>query len=250
MRLLIANDDGIESPALWALVDALRQRHEIVVAAPLHEQSGTGHAFTFRKTLKVQEQMRNGVRLLLVDGFPSDCVKFGLCHLGLSSFDLVLSGINPGDNAGVCEPYSGTLACAREAALFGIPAIAFSSLENDQGHYDAIAQWAARLLESPLPPFPRGTYWNVNFPKAPPSQWKDVKVCRASTAMFVDRYEEVEPGTWQLVGHKNPAGIVPGTDDAWLALGHPALAPLHVDSTHPELAERLDHSFPPAASQP
>ena len=244
MRLLIANDDGLESPALWTLVAALKGQHDVVVATPAFEQSGTGHAFTFRKTLQVARKDRGDVRVFVVDGFPSDCVKFALCHLGLSSFDLVLSGINPGDNAGVCEPYSGTLACAREAALFGIPAIALSSLECEPGHYQAIANWTARLLESPLPPFPRGVYWNVNFPKTAPAGWKDLRVCRASSAMFQDRYEEVAPGTWQLVGYKNPAGIEPGTDDAWLALGHPALVPLRIDSTHPELAEKLDHPFP------
>ena len=249
MRLLIANDDGVKSPALWILVDALRAHHEIVVATPAHEQSGTGHAFTFQHAIHVAQQSRDGLPVYVVDGFPSDCVKYAICHVGLANFDLVLSGINPGDNAGVCESYSGTLACAREAALFGLPAIALSSLGTTPAHFQAIAAWAAKLLECPLPPFPRGAFWNVNFPAMPPLEWQELKICRASSAMFLDRYQETTPGTWQLIGNKNPVGIEPGTDDAWLALGHPALVPLRIDSTHHELAERLESTFPAAASK-
>lgn len=245
LKVLVANDDGPSSPALKILVEALAPRFQVAVAVPSEQRSGTGHGFTFCQPLAVEATQLWGVPALLVGGLPSDAVKFAVCQGLPWRPDIVVAGINPGENAGVCAPYSGTAACAREAALWGIPAVALSSLGMDDAHYQAIASWAVRLLGSGLPPTPSGTFWNVNFPHHHPRDWGEVKVCRGSNSMFKDHYRPVADGTWQLEGRKPHGEFEPDTDDFWLESGHPAMVPHRADPTDFELLARMDWN-PPA----
>ena len=127
-RILISNDDGVESANMLALAGALSPLGEVFVFAPKSEQSGISHAFTVRRGLHVQESPVSGAyKAFSMDGTPADCVKFALGHFaahGLSTegagpgaFDVCFSGINVGENSGVSSLYSGTVAGAREAAL-------------------------------------------------------------------------------------------------------------------------------------
>ncbi|HXP90534.1 MAG TPA: 5'/3'-nucleotidase SurE [Fibrobacteria bacterium] len=247
MKVLVVNDDGPDSPALKPLVFALRDLFEVSISVPSSQRSGTGHGFTFLSPVSVRRTELFGVPALLTGGLPSDAVKFAVCT-GFPRPDVVLAGINPGENAGVCAPYSGTVACAREAALWGLPAVALSSLGLDDAHYAAIADWAARLLGSGLPPTPPGTFWNVNFPSHPPGEWGDVRLCPGSNAMFRDRYLDQGDGYWQLEGRKDPERVEPGSDDDWLRRGHPAMVPQRADATDHDFLERLDW-VPPSSIQ-
>lgn len=240
LKVLVVNDDGPESLALAPLVDALRGHHEVFVSVPAHQRSGTGHGFSFLQPLQVRSTVVAGVPAFLVDGLPADAVKFAVCGGAPWKPDVVLAGINPGENAGVCAPYSGTVACAREAALFGIPALALSSMGMDMAHYHAIADWAARLLAAGLPPHRRGLFWNVNFPLRHPAGWGDVKICRGSTSMFRDAYHPVGVDRWQLEGTKDPLAVEPGSDDDWLSKGHPAMVAHRADPTDHEFLRDLD----------
>jgi 5'/3'-nucleotidase SurE len=123
-RILITNDDGVHSPGIHALAEALRPLGEVVVVAPLTEASAIGHALTLRRPLRI-EAFDAG--RYAVDGTPTDCVNIALkILLGGQTPDLVASGINKGYNLGDDVTYSGTVAGALEAALLGIPAIAVS----------------------------------------------------------------------------------------------------------------------------
>lgn len=248
LRLLVANDDGPESPALHALVASLSAVHEVGVAIPAGQRSGTGHGFTFVRPFRVERSSIAGAPALLVDALPADAVKYALCELPFGRPDLVLSGINPGENAGLSAPYSGTVACAREAALWGFPALALSSAGMSEAHWRAIADWTVRLLAGPLPPTPRGVFWNVNFPEADPGRWKEPRVCAGGLAMFRDAYRRQDDGLLQLAGVKLPSDLVPGTDDDWLHRGHPVLVPHRVDSTAHELLAECRWT-PPAVPQ-
>jgi len=247
LRVLVANDDGLDSPALHALVEALVPVHEILVAVPSRQCSGTGHGFTFTRPLAVSETTLHGARVLIVDGLPSDAVKYAICTHSTRP-DVVLSGINPGENAGVCAPYSGTVACAREAALWGVPAYALSTLGMDASHYQAIARWALQLLASP-PPTPVGSFWNINFPAHAPHQWGEPQVCAGAMAMFRDVYRPVGDGLWQLEGYKPLDAIAPDSDDDWLRRGHPTLVPHRVDATDHDLLNRTAWKPPTALVQ-
>jgi 5'-nucleotidase len=168
-RILVTNDDGVHSPGIQALADALAPLGEVMVVAPLAEASAIGHALTLRRPLRIEEF---GERRYAVDGTPTDCVNIALkILLGGQLPDLVASGINKGYNLGDDVTYSGTVAGALEGALLGLPAIAVSlgfggKRGADFRHAARVAGDVAQaLLARPLPP---RTFLNVNVPPGEP----------------------------------------------------------------------------------
>ena len=129
MHILLTNDDGIQAPGLWALYNRFVKNHSISVIAPDREQSAVGHAITLNRPLRVSRVSMNGnCSGYAVSGTPADCVKLGVLELLDTKPDMLISGINPGANVGVNVNYSGTVAAAKEAALYGITAMAVSSI--------------------------------------------------------------------------------------------------------------------------
>jgi 5'-nucleotidase len=172
-------------------------------------------------------------------------VKFAVAHLfKATEIDLVLSGINLGENAGMSAVYSGTVAAAREGAMWGIPSIAVSVWHNAPERLTHAVDWILRLLRKPsrLPQRPGGL-WNVNFPPCAPSEIKGALVTRMSTVMFRDTYEAVrtEHGLteFRLVGYKPQDEFVAGTDDWALAQGRISITPLKVSQSDGAEADRL-----------
>ena len=128
--ILFTNDDGIESPGLWALVEVFTEVGDILVCAPREQQSGTGRSMpvTSRGTIHPQEMAINGHvhTVYAVDGTPAQSVQHAVIELADRSPSLVVSGINYGENAGNGVTISGTVGAALEAASFDIPALAVS----------------------------------------------------------------------------------------------------------------------------
>lgn len=122
MNILISNDDGWAAPGIEALLEVAESFGECTVVAPAHEQSGISHQISLHREMKL---VKYGERAWSLEGTPADCIRVGLTQLK-TSFDLVLSGINNGGNLGSDIYVSGTVAAAREAALFGVPAISIS----------------------------------------------------------------------------------------------------------------------------
>ena len=131
MRILISNDDGILAPGLAALHAAVCDLGETTVVAPSSPQSAAGHSITLREPLAVRRVMVNDSAHPFwgnsVAGRPADCVRLAVRKLLAEWPDLVVSGINAGANVGVNVFYSGTVAAAAEAAMLGIPSVAFSA---------------------------------------------------------------------------------------------------------------------------
>ena len=162
-QLVLTNDDGYGAPGLEALERAIGDRGEIWVIAPAAQCSGCGHQVTTHAPIRIEER---GPRRFAIHGSPADCIRVAVHVLDLRDA-WVLSGINPGGNLGVDIHISGTVAAAREAAIWGLPAIALS-------HYIASGKtidwdWAARQAVRTLDrarsqPLPVGSFWNVNFP--------------------------------------------------------------------------------------
>src|ERR1700674_4495441 len=165
-RILISNDDGIESPGIKVLERIAGDLSDDVwVVAPEQEQSGASHSLTTRRPLRMREVAR---RRYMVDGTPTDCVLIAVKRLLRDRPpDLVLSGINAGSNVGEDLTYSGTVAAAMEETLLGIPAMALSQEYRD-GHRlhwetgEAIALEVIRRLLGE--PWPDSTLYNINFP--------------------------------------------------------------------------------------
>jgi 5'-nucleotidase len=169
-RILISNDDGIESPGIQLLEKVARKlTNDVWVVAPEVEQSGASHSLTTRRPLRLTEL---APRRYAVDGTPTDCVNLGVAILLKGELpSLVVSGINTGWNLGDDVTYSGTVAGALEAALLGIPAIAVSLRRTRDYVFDfgPSARAAATLAELVLRhPLPDRTFLNVNVPKGTP----------------------------------------------------------------------------------
>lgn len=125
MKLLICNDDGYQAEGLLFLLKYFSQRnHEVYVIAPYKEQSGKSHSITFTEKMMLIEKSAN---FWALDGTPADCVNVGLCGLLPVKPDLIISGINLGYNIGMDILYSGTVSAAKEAVVYGYPAISLSS---------------------------------------------------------------------------------------------------------------------------
>ena len=124
MNILLTNDDGIYAPGLGALFKRLIERHSVSVIAPDREQSAVGHGITLNQPLRVNPiSINNAFQGYAVSGTPADCIKMGVLEILDSKPDMVISGINPGANVGININYSGTVAAAKEATLYGILAI-------------------------------------------------------------------------------------------------------------------------------
>lgn len=169
--ILLTNDDGVDAEGLSALRRALPQPEvEVYIVAPKHVMSECGHRVTTKDVISVG---RREDKIFVVDGTPADCVRLALTELLPRAPSLVLSGINHGGNLGADIYISGTVAAAREAAFFRVPAIAFSHYKILDRAFDW--EWAARcafvamseLLERCIVP---GEYWNVNLPHVPPGE--------------------------------------------------------------------------------
>ena len=168
MRILVSNDDGYLAPGLQALVDVARRFGDVTVVAPEQNHSGASNSLTLARPLNVS-QAANGY--YFINGTPTDCVHVALTGLLDPLPDLVLSGINNGQNMGDDTLYSGTVAAAMEGHLFGIPSIAFSLVDKGWAHLDGAAHWAGLLLQRYLKaPLPRSLLLNVNLPNLPAAE--------------------------------------------------------------------------------
>ena len=264
-EILLTNDDGYQSPGLLALKKALTSVGQVTVFAPDHNWSAAGHTKTMHKPLRVRQVMlADGAPATTTTGAPSDCVGLALLGLVPERPDLVVSGINEGSNVGSDITYSGTVAAAMEAVIFGVPAIAVSwetvhmrqaieltgegweVLPEGKGQevLDFAARFVADLARAVLKNgLPDNTLLNVNFPAVRPAQIQGVKVTRLGRRVYRDILVEREdprgrPYYW--IGGQPPTGVIEeGTDIGALARRCISVTPLNLDMTDEELLEAL-----------
>ncbi len=243
LRILISNDDGIDAPGIAALAEALGKIGEVTVAAPMKNQSGTSHAMTANKLIVVKEGRKDGQRWAAIDALPATCVRLALDTLLPAKPDIVVSGINRGENLGVVTFYSATVACAREAAFQGIPAVAVN-LENGEGmNYLAAADFTAALIRSlTLHGLKRGVYLNINVPALPRQGIKGVLITRQDRRPAVQVYEKQhesqdEARYWATYTNLEPG--LKGTDIWAVRNGYISIAPLGIDQTASPQIEEL-----------
>lgn len=239
MHILVSNDDGYVAPGLQALAQALRRFGTVTVVAPELNCSGASNSLTLNRPLTVQKG-DNG--FLYMNGTPTDCVHVALTGLLDRPPDLVVSGINNGQNMGDDTIYSGTVAAAMEGYLFGLASMAFSHVDKGHAHLDAAARLAADLVERYIEhPLAGPFLLNVNIPNLPYEQLRNVRCTRLGKrhqAEPVIRATSPRGETIYWVGSAGEARLAgPGTDFHAVASGTVSVTPLQVDLTH---VEQLD----------
>jgi len=230
-RILVTNDDGIHSPGIIALAEALEVLGEVMVVAPAHEMSAASHSLTLTRPLRIDEI---DARHYSVDGTPTDCVTLAMNQI-LKDHppDLVVSGINKGGNLGDDVTYSGTVAGALEASIYGLPGIAVSLVQRTNFDFRNAARFAAELARRVLGDgLPRGTLLNVNVP---PGEIRGIRVTRQGNKIIRPNViEGTDPrqrkyywiGEESLIWNEEA-----GTDYEALRQGFVSITPLRTDLT-------------------
>src|SRR5919107_5157017 len=187
MRIVLTNDDGIDAAGLLAARRALEEVGEVVTVAPDRNRSGVARSITFGIPLHVEErEMADGSVGYACTGTPVDCVR--LVSLGLFDFepDIVVSGINHGENLGDDITYSGTVAAAFEGIVIGVPGIAASLCverpwhdhHEAELHFEPVARFAARLTEVSVEHLPAGRVFIGETPDVPQGELKGARVTK------------------------------------------------------------------------
>jgi 5'/3'-nucleotidase len=192
MKILLSNDDGIYAEGLRALQRRFSDTCSTVMVAPDQERSAISHAITLENPIRSRDiSIQNGQKAYAVSGTPADCVKLAMITLLDEPPDLMISGINPGANTGINIHYSGTLAAAREAVFYGIPAMAVSIMGKKPGYYDQAAQFAEDLAKKIMTDgLPEGTLLNVNIPDLPMDRIQGVRICIQDLALPCEQMEK------------------------------------------------------------
>lgn len=234
--ILLSNDDGIAADGLRILHDALQQGATVLVAAPANERSGSGHGVTIQKPINVEAYRGpDGSTWHAVHATPATTVRLAVKTLIDRKPDLVVTGINHGRNVGVLTWTSGTVGAAREAALWGIPAVAVSQSGENLDDYKALARYVARLIstlrtQDLLKP---GLLLNVNGPSGLASDPKGVRVVPLGPEQQSSSFEQVatEPNLQFRETWHPPKPDENGGDVAAHARGFITITPLVLDQT-------------------
>jgi 5'-nucleotidase len=191
MKILVTNDDGFESEGIIALGAALKNAgHRVLTVAPEQDMSGTSHSMTITRRIEIKKFAKD---FWICRGTPVDCV-ISVVSGGISfKPDAVVSGINSGANLGTDIIYSGTASAARQAALGGIPAIAFSLAGEPPFHWDDAARWAGDNFDELLALWNRDVFINVNMPNIPKIV-SGIEFGFPSRRVYVEHLEPVDSG--------------------------------------------------------
>jgi 5'-nucleotidase len=244
MHILLSNDDGYFAPGLSALYEALTSLAEVTavsVVAPEQNCSGASNSLTLSRPLTVSTA-RNGFHY--VNGTPTDCVHIALTGLLDQRPDLVISGINNGQNMGEDTLYSGTVAAATEGFLFGVPALAFSLVRPGWQHLDDAARVAVEMVrhcwENPLP---GPCLLNINIPNQAYDAtvpWRLTRLGKRHPSQPVICQQDPRGQTiyWiGAVGDERDASE--GTDFHAINQGWISMTPLQLDLTHTQQLSTL-----------
>jgi 5'-nucleotidase len=248
MRILLTNDDGIDSPGLHALRDiAMQLSDDVWVVAPETNQSGASHSLSLHEPLRMR---KIDDRAFAVRGTPTDSVIMGVRHvLKDKTPDLVLSGVNRGANMAEDVTYSGTIAGAFEGTILGIRSIALSQafgLESGKAirWQTALAHGPALLRKLLALDWPPSTVMNINFPDREPDNVAGTMVTtqgrRDPGLLNIEERNDTwgNPYYW-LAFERRRSNAQEGTDLAAVYAGYISVTPLFLDLTHQAMRERL-----------
>jgi 5'-nucleotidase len=251
MKILLTNDDGINAGGIKALFNAFHATHEVYVIAPESEKSACSNAITVRAQINIKRVAENQYS---VSGYPADCVIIGLSGDFIPEVDLIIAGINHGPNVGDDLIFSGTVAGARTAYIFGKPAIAISinSYHRESKYFNDAAAFLLDFVQDisrditdhaskvqkhngqllAPPPF-----YNINYPDLPVDQIKGKKFTKIGRRLYRDSFQNTnftsDEATVQMGGYIETV-FSEGTDTTELEGGYISISPLVTDATNYE----------------
>lgn len=246
-RILLTNDDGYFSDGIKALFQALSKRHDVTIVAPDREQSASSHSLTLERPLRIQ---KIDDRIYSTDGTPTDCVMLAVHMLFKKRTpDMIVSGINHGDNMGDDITYSGTVAAAIEGSILRIPSVAASMTSYEPGmKFTHAARFVARFVDQyddlAIDP---STFININFP---PDKGKSGRANPfkkwAFTRQGTRHYKDIivsktdprgKPYYW--IGGKPEWEMTRGSDYAAVKRGIVSVTPMKLNFTDTQSLKRL-----------
>lgn len=243
--ILVTNDDGINSPGIIALFDAMKQIGDAYIVAPDRERSAVSHMLTMHRPLKAENIDTN---IYTVNGTPTDCVVIAVDKILPERPSLIVSGINKGGNVGDDISYSGTVSAAVEGTIMGIRSFAISVVGEKNFHFDTAAHWAIEvaryILEKSLP---SDTLLNVNIPNLPKDKIEGIKFTRQGKRVYDNAVHET------LDPKKNKHFWIGGGTPSWekgdntdiqaVQQNYVSITPIHLDLTNYEALEFLKKSW-------
>ena len=235
--LLISNDDGYQAKGINSLVEMLKDIADILVCAPETACSGMACAFSATTPLRLHlREKREGVEVWSCNGTPVDCVKMALAELVPRKPDMVIGGINHGDNASVNVHYSGTMGVTLEGCMKYISSVAFSLCDHQEdADFEPLRPYVRTITERVLKEgLPLGVCLNVNFPLV--TDYKGVRVCRMAKGTWGNEVAKCHHlrgyDYWWMVGnYTNDEPEAEDTDNWALTHGYVAITPTQIDVT-------------------
>jgi 5'-nucleotidase len=252
MRILCVNDDGIHAMGLAVLERIARQfSDDVWTIAPETEQSGASRSLTLSAPVRVRP---DGPKRFAVSGTPTDCVLLGVQELiSDGAPDLVLSGVNRGQNLAEDVTFSGTIAGAMQGMQLGIPSIALSQAkglrEGAPMAWETAERWGPPIVRRLLAMgWPQDVVMNVNFPDCEPDDVAGVEVTRHGRrdqlVIYADKRIDLRGQHYYWLGFRGQLSDPPvGTDLHAIYHQHVSITPLHVDLTQTATLERLAANF-------
>lgn len=244
--ILISNDDGYQAKGINSLVDMIRDMADILVCAPESGRSGMACAFSANEPLVlVPQKQEEGLEVWSCNGTPVDCVKLALEELCKERRpQMVIGGINHGDNASVNAHYSGTMGVTLEGCMKYIPSLAFSLCTHDWfADFESLRPYIRKIVRKVLDDgLPKGVCLNVNFPVV--DQFKGVRICRMAPGTWDNEVVKCRHPRgydyWWMVGrYTNDEPEAEDTDNWALRHGYIAITPTKIDITSYEMIEQM-----------
>ena len=233
MKILVSNDDGVHAPGIEALTVSLSRLAQVMTVGPDRNCSGASNSLTLTNPLRIQS-LDNGY--ISVNGTPTDCVHLAIRELYDDEPDMVVAGINAGENMGDDTLYSGTVAAAMEGRFLGFPAIAISLVGSKLTHYDTAAEFAYRIVAALKEhPIAQNQILNINVPDLPIEAIKGIKVTRLGARHRAEGMVKTQDPAGRDIYWLGPQGeeldATDGTDFDAIEQGYVSVTPLTVDLT-------------------
>jgi len=236
MKILITNDDGIESPGLHILAEVLSLRHEVTVVAPDNECSGMSHAINLFRGITMREYERIGYKAYSISGTPIDCIKFGIYEILKNNRpDAVVSGINNLPNLGTDMIYSGTVNAALDGAICGVKSVALSVSWDKDEDYRFVAEFTDKNLEKLLSMINTDIVLNINFPSGKKAKINGVRFTDVGKTdynfFYVKTEDEGLTKYYHLLGYPVPVDNNEFSDTVSDKVGFITITPIKVNLT-------------------